>query len=106
MIARVWRASAASEKVADYVRHFQHSVLPELTQIPGYRGFHIMRRDMGDAIEITVMTLWESMDAIRRFAGADVEQAVVEPAAQAVLRSFDTRVSHHEIILSGEHSGS
>ena len=46
------------------------------------------------------MTLWESMDAIRQFAGEQVDQAVVEPEARAVLRSFDTTVSHHEVLVS------
>jgi heme-degrading monooxygenase HmoA len=97
MIARVWHCIAAdSDKVADYVAHFEHAVLPELKQIAGYQEAYILRRQLADGVELTVMTLWESMDAIRKFAGENAETAVVAPAAQAVLRSFDTTVTHFE----------
>jgi heme-degrading monooxygenase HmoA len=99
MIARVWRCMAAIDKAAEYVAHFEHGVFPELREIEGYRGAYVMQRSIRDSIEITVMTLWESMDAIRKFAGDNIEIAVVAPAAQAVLLTFDTTVSHHEIVL-------
>lgn len=102
MIARLWLCTAAREKAADYIDHFQHGVLPELRQIDGYKGAYILRRELDDGVELTVMTLWESMDTIRKFAGETVEMAVVAPAAQAVLRTFDTTVTHYEIALSPE----
>lgn len=98
MIARVWRCLAAPDKANDYVEHFNHSVLPELHQIGGYQGAYLLRREVGDSVEITVMTLWESMDDIRTFAGENAEIAVVAPAAQAVLRSFDKTVTHYEVV--------
>jgi heme-degrading monooxygenase HmoA len=100
LIARQWRCSASSEKVSDYVEHFQHSVLPELNQLQGFREAYILRRNQDDGVEITVITLWESMDAIRIFAGDNVETAVVEPAAQAVLRTFDMTVTHFEVVVN------
>lgn len=100
MIARVWKAIATSEHVADYQHHFEHSVSPELKTIEGFRGAYILRRALNGNVEITVMTLWESMDAIRKFAGENMEQAVVEPAAQAVLESFDRTVIHYEVALN------
>jgi heme-degrading monooxygenase HmoA len=102
MIARVWRCTAAGDKAAHYIEHFNHGVLPELRQIDGYKGAYLLRRELDDGVEITVMTLWESMDTIRKFAGENVETAVVAPAAQAVLRSFDKTVTHHEIVMSPE----
>jgi len=102
MIARLWRASAASDKANDYVEHLQRAVLPELSRIDGYRGAHLLRREVDDGVEFAVLTLWESMEAIRKFAGEQAETAVVAPAAQAVLRSFDSTVTHYEIVLSAE----
>lgn len=99
MIARVWKCRAESGKVRDYIEHFEQSVFPELSQITGYQGATILRRDLDDGVELTVITFWESMDAIRRFAGEQVEVAVVAPAAQAVLRSFDTTVTHYDVLL-------
>ena len=94
MIARLWRGSAASAAHADaYQRHVRGNVLPVLHKIPGHRGAQVLRRDQ----EFLVITFWESMDAIRRFAGADPERAVVEPEAKAVLAEYDDFVRHYEV---------
>lgn len=100
MIARTWKAQADNERVKDYVAFFEAHVYPDLRQIMGFQGVHVMERPFGDGREIQVVTFWESMDAVRQFAGEQVDRAVVEPEAQAVLRSFDTTVSHHEIVVS------
>ncbi|MBA3874045.1 MAG: antibiotic biosynthesis monooxygenase [Anaerolineae bacterium] len=99
MIARIWKAVADAERVKDYVAHFEKNVFPELRQIMGFQGAYVMEKVLDDGVEIQVMSLWESMDAIRQFAGEQVDQAVVEPEAQAVLRSFDKTVSHHEVLV-------
>jgi len=99
MIARVWRGRALREKVGDYLEHLQKTVFPELLQIDGYREAYVLRRDLPDSVEINVQTLWESMDAIRSFAGQDVTAAVVAPTARPFFRSYDSTVSHYEIIL-------
>jgi heme-degrading monooxygenase HmoA len=98
MIARTWKATAEAEKVKDYVDHFEENVYPELQRIVGFQGAYVMQKPVDDGIEIQVMTLWESMDSIRTFAGDLVEQAVVEPEAQIVLRTFDMSVTHHEVL--------
>jgi heme-degrading monooxygenase HmoA len=99
MIARVWRCTGSRDKAADYLAHFEHSVAEELNSIDGYRGAYVLRRDLDDGVELTVQTLWESIDAIRAFAGEQIEQAVVAPAAQTVLRSYDLTVTHYEVLL-------
>lgn len=102
MIARLWHGIALSENVPAYMQHFNASVLPELREISGFQEAYVMQRPVDDAIELTVVTLWESMDAIRSFAGDNPETAVVEPAAQAVLQTYDTRVTHYEVVLHTE----
>jgi len=99
MIARVWRACALREKVGDYLEHLQRTVFPELDQIDGYKGAYVLRRDLPDSVEINVQTFWESMEAIRIFAGQDITAAVVAPAARPFFRSYDSTVTHYEIIL-------
>jgi heme-degrading monooxygenase HmoA len=99
MIARVWRGLALREKVSDYLEHLQKTVFPELYEIDGYRGAYVLRRDLPDSVEINVQTLWESMDASRKFAGEDITAAVVAPAAQPLFRSYDSTVAHYEIVL-------
>ena len=99
MIGRLWRGSAAREKANDYMEHLERSILPELGQIAGYRGVYLLQRNLDDGVEFTVLTFWESMDAIRQFAGEEAETAVVAPAAQALLRAFDSTVTHYEVVL-------
>ncbi len=96
MIIRQWRGYASSEKAHEYPEHFRQAVLPELAKIEGFRGAYLLRRQEDRAVEFTVLTLWESMEAIRRFAGDNPELAVVAPAARDALRSFDDKVTHYE----------
>ena len=98
MIARIWRGIANGTANADaYEHHVTKRVLPSLHAIPGHRGARVLRRSDGARIEFLVVTFWDSMDAIRKFAGARAESAVVEPEARAVLAEFDDFVRHYEI---------
>jgi len=102
MIARMWRGFALPEKADDYVRHLQMSVLPELRQIEGFRGVTLMRQDSAQDVEFIVLTFWESMDAIHKFAGEHAEVAVVAPAAQSLFREYDATVRHFEVVLNAQ----
>lgn len=99
VIARTWHATATTEDADIYREHFTHSVLPDLQQIDGYQGAYLLRHDHDGHVELQVLTLWDSLEAIRRFAGADLDSAVVEPAAQAVLATYDTTVTHHTVVV-------
>ena len=102
MIARVWRGVAAPETAHKYLEHLRVSVFPELSEIAGYQGASVLRRDSATGVEFTVQTLWESMDAIRQFAGDQVETAVVAPAAQPLFRSYDATVTHYDVVLTAQ----
>jgi heme-degrading monooxygenase HmoA len=102
-IARSWSARATPGGAEAYVRYFRDVLAPELAALPGYLGASILQAEPAGApertIELTVITRWASLDAIRRFAGDDHERAVVEPEARAVLLSFDDRVEHRTVVL-------
>jgi heme-degrading monooxygenase HmoA len=98
MIARTWHCTASNERAADYIEHFKLAVFPELRRLEGFIEASILQRNLNDAVELTVITVWESIEVISRFAGENVETAVVAPEAQAVLLSFDTTVTHHELM--------
>ncbi|HKE93739.1 MAG TPA: hypothetical protein VKB34_05495 [Povalibacter sp.] len=100
MIARTWKAIATSANAPRYAQHFRDAVIPELEHIAGHAGACLMQRETGSHVELVVLTLWESMAAIGKFAGADQDRAVVAPEALAVLESFDARVQHFEIVHS------
>ena len=98
MIIREWRGRASSSQADAYPKHFREKVIPELRQVPGFAGAQLARRQLDDKIEFLVLTRWRSMDAIRAFAGIDVEKAVVEPDAVAALIEFDGRVRHYDVV--------
>lgn len=99
MIVRAWRGYAVADKAPAYAHHLQQSVFPKLGGIAGHRGAYLLRREAEGRIEFLVLTMWDSMQAIRQFAGSTPEKAVVEPEAQAVLAEFDPTVSHYEMVL-------
>jgi mannose-6-phosphate isomerase-like protein (cupin superfamily) len=99
VIARRWRGWANGPANADaYVAHFEGAVRPRLEATDGFVDATLERVESdGGRIEIVVVTRWASMDAIRAFAGDDVDVAVVEPEARAVLDDLDTHVRHIEL---------
>jgi heme-degrading monooxygenase HmoA len=101
-IVRSWSARATTAGADAYLTHFQDAVLPALRRVPGHGGALVMRRPRDHEVEITVLTLWASMAAIHEFAGPDATVAVVEPAARAVLHTFDERAEHFELALFAE----
>lgn len=73
MIARVWSARASQAQVPAYVEHLRTEVLPAVRQVDGYAGAKLLQREEPDAVEIVVITWWRALEAIRGFAGADLE---------------------------------
>jgi heme-degrading monooxygenase HmoA len=100
MIARKWRGLATAEKADEYVRHLQQSVIPDLNRIDGFEGVYLLRPALSDNVEFVVLTLWVSMDAIRRFAGDTPEMAVAAKEARAILLDYDPMFSHPEVLVS------
>ena len=97
MIARRWSARATRDNAPRYARYFRQTLSAHLRELPGYRGATILERDAGEAIDIEVITWWESMAAIRGFAGDDVTTAVVSDEAHALLLYSGARVEHAEV---------
>lgn len=98
MVLRMWRARSTAEKSAKYVDHVTKKVFPLLCSIEGHRGAYLLQRVLDNAIEFVMLTLWESMEAVRRFAGPKTEKAVVDPDAQAVLTAFDESATHYQVV--------
>jgi uncharacterized protein len=99
-IARHWSARTTEVQLPKYLEHFSKNVLPELRRVPGFLGASVSTRHSNTETEIFVETTWRSLDAIRAFAGPDLEAAVVAPEAAALLTSFDRRVRHFEVSIS------
>lgn len=97
MIVRMWRGQAKAANADAYERFVTTKVFAELPAIAGHRGAYLLKRPVGEEVEFIAVTLWESLASIRAFAGEDIDRAVVEPEARAVLSSFDESVRHFEL---------
>jgi cytidine deaminase len=102
MIARVWSAQATPAQAPAYVEHLRSQVLPTLRKLDGFGGARLLERTTGAGVEILVVTFWRSLDSLRRFAPADLEEAVVAEEAIALLTNYDRRVRHYEVVVSEE----
>jgi len=107
MITRIWRGWTTRENAAAYQDLLLREIFPGIAgrKIPGYRGISLARRDRSTEVEF-VTTMWfDSIAAVRAFAGDNYEVAVVPPKARAVLSRFDERSAHYETVHSGPFLG-
>jgi heme-degrading monooxygenase HmoA len=81
MIARLWKGWTTPENADTYEKLLRETVLPGLRQIAGYRGGYILRQDGSEEVEFAVLNLFDSLDAVRAFAGPDYAVSVFEPEA-------------------------
>jgi heme-degrading monooxygenase HmoA len=98
MICRMWRGAvrkADSDAYADYINA---TGTAEYEATPGNRGVWMLRRDKGDLVEFVMVTHWDSIEAIKAFAGEDHERAVYYPEDDRYLVEHDDVVSHFEIV--------
>ena len=99
MICRIWHGWTAPHNAEPYETLLKEEIFVGIDgrDIPGYRGIQLLRRDVGDEVEFVTMMWFESLDAVRAFAGDDYEAAVVPPQARAVLARFDERSQHYDV---------
>jgi len=99
MIGRHWRGLAYRERADAYQEHLERHTLPQLRSIPGHRGAYVLRREQRDEVEFVVLTLWDSLEAVRLFAGDEYETAVVPAEARELLLTFDEKVVHYQVAI-------
>jgi heme-degrading monooxygenase HmoA len=97
MIARVWKGVVAGEDGDAYAEYMQGTGIAGYARTPGNRGVWMLRRQLDDGEEFVMFTLWESLDAIKAFAGDDHETAVFYPEDDRYLIRRETRVTHYQV---------
>jgi len=100
MISRHWTGIARRDAADRYVGHLENDTFPRLASLPGFVRATILRRDVDTGTEFRIVTVWESEQSIRAFAGADVEAAVVPDVAQAMMVDYDRRAIHYEVVTT------
>ncbi len=99
MISRIWHGWTTPENADIYEALLKEEIFVGIQnrEIPGYRGIQLFRRSLGEETEFITVMWFESLDAVRQFAGEDYEAAVVPAKARQVLKRFDARSQHYEV---------
>ncbi|QBD74972.1 antibiotic biosynthesis monooxygenase [Ktedonosporobacter rubrisoli] len=97
MIARLWKGWTTLENADAYESLLRETVLPGLQHINGYRGGYIMRQDGNEEVEFAVLNLFESLEAVKTFAGPDYTVPVFEPEARRLLAKVEPIARHYEV---------
>jgi antibiotic biosynthesis monooxygenase (ABM) superfamily enzyme len=99
MISRVWHGWTTPANADAYEALLKSEIFTGIQdrQIAGYRGIHLFRRNIGDEVEFVTIMWFDTIEAVRVFAGEDYEVAVVPQKARALLSRFDARSQHYEV---------
>ncbi len=100
MVARIWRGATRASDADAYVEVLRATGVKDLRATEGNRGVWVFRRIHGDRADFLVLSLWESLDAVRRFAGDDAEKAVFYPEDEAYLVEHETAATHYEVTVA------
>jgi heme-degrading monooxygenase HmoA len=99
MIARVWHGQTKTGSDADaYEAMLKPELLPGLAQAEGFRGSYLLRKDKLDEVEFVTIILWDSIDAIRAFAGPDYEASIVPEERRKYLSQHDAKAAHYQVV--------
>lgn len=108
MIRRIWHGWTKPENADAYESLLRHEIFQGIQerQIAGFRGIELLRRSLATEVEFITIMGFDSIAAVRTFAGEDYEVAVVLPEARALLSRFDERSQHYEVVAEKGGSGS
>lgn len=99
MIHRIWHGWTTPANAEAYQGLLRREIFEGIVgrQIPGFRSIDLLRRDLSDTVEFMTVMVFDSLDAVREFAGADYEQAVVPASARKLLLRYDQRSAHYQM---------
>ena len=102
MISRIWHGWTTQENADVYESLLHEEIFAGIKsrQIRGFKDIQLLRRTTGDEVEFITIMRFDSIDAVKEFAGEDYEACVVPPSARRVLKRFDQRSQHYEIRIS------
>ncbi len=104
MIARIWRGWTKPADAKAYEEMLQAEIFPsiEARNIKGYRGAELFTNEGADEVEFMTLLRFDSMEAVKEFAGPDESKPVIYPKAEALLTRMDGRSHHYRIAIGSE----
>jgi heme-degrading monooxygenase HmoA len=99
MISRLWHGWTKRENADGYEELLRSEILPGIHRVAGFKGALVLRREGKDEVEFVTLTMFDSMAAVKEFAGEDYEVALILPEARRLLVRFDARSAHYETVL-------
>ena len=100
MIARLWRGKTKPENADTYESMLKPELLPGVSNVKGYQGSYLLRREGRDEVEFITMMLWDSIDAIRAFAGEDYESSIIPQDRRKLLSQHDAKAVHYKVVAT------
>lgn len=100
MIVRTWRGWTRTADADDYAAYLTRTGLPGYTGTPGNQGAYFTRRDTAGRTEFFLISLWESWEAIKAFAGDEPAKAVFYPRDDAFLVDRELTVEHYDVFVT------
>ena len=97
MIARLWHGAVSGARADEYMLDLEQTGLPDYRATPGNCGAYVLRRAEDGVEHFLLVSLWESRDAIRAFAGDDMERARYYPEDAEFLLELEPTVTHYEV---------
>jgi heme-degrading monooxygenase HmoA len=97
VIARIWKGTVRTDNADVYARYIEETGFAEYGETAGNRGAWMLRRELGDRTEFITFSLWESLDAVKAFAGEDHEASVLYPEDERYLIDPQPTVEHYEV---------
>jgi heme-degrading monooxygenase HmoA len=98
MILRIWHGWTKPEDATNCETLIRHELTQGAAhQVAGYRGAQLLRKRTATEVELITMIWFDSLDAVRAFAGTEYDAAVIAPKVRPLLSRFDTTVEHYEV---------
>lgn len=99
MIARIWRGRTPASRADEYFDYLKRTGIKDYGAIVGNRGMQVLRRSDGEIAEFVVISFWDSLEAIKAFAGDDYEKARYYPEDSDFLLELEPTVQQFEVVL-------
>jgi heme-degrading monooxygenase HmoA len=101
VVARIWHGRVLTSKADEYYAYLKEAGIDKIEAIEGNLGAQVLRRTNGKTTEFTVISYWESREAIKKFAGEDIEKTHFLPKDPQYLLELEPKVKHFDLLYDG-----